>query len=256
MSKTVVFMGFLLCCILVAGQSFALSDAEFNSLAKSSADFRQADKDLNKYWKDTIGNLDGAYKKQVLNDQRQWVKSGWDKSAQNFMAQGMSKSAAYTKAIHERINQLRVIQENSNLGENEMGTAKADDYYNGDDSEKQQNTTSDKNQKEKLPIYYLYGKFPQKLNLTIRQLVNYFKAHGATVTLEDINSNLFAIMLLNTDPVTKKKLKDKLVFELIDKDKIACLTRYFVNGEEIFSPQKDNMLWGVLCTAEKEREKY
>lgn len=140
MPKTTIFLGILLCCILSAGQTFALSDAEYNSLAKNSSEFRQADKELNKFWKDTIGQLDGDYKKQVLNEQRQWVKTGWDKTAQKFMAQGLSKSAAYTKAIHERINQLRVIQENSTLSENEMGSAKADDYYNASENTEPEKT--------------------------------------------------------------------------------------------------------------------
>lgn len=135
MPKTTIFLGILLCFVLSAGQTFALSDAEYNSLAKSSSEFRQADKELNKFWKVTIGQLDGDYKKQVLNEQRQWVKTGWDKTAQKFMAQGLSKSAAYTKAIQERINQLRVIQENSALSENEMGSAKADDFYNAQDDD-------------------------------------------------------------------------------------------------------------------------
>ena len=50
MPKTTIFLGILLCCILSAGQTFALSDAEYNSLAKNSSEFRQADKELNKFW--------------------------------------------------------------------------------------------------------------------------------------------------------------------------------------------------------------
>ena len=61
--KLPFFLGILLCCILSAGQTFALSDAEYNSLAKNSSEFRQADKELNKFWKITIGQLDGDYKK-------------------------------------------------------------------------------------------------------------------------------------------------------------------------------------------------
>ncbi len=75
MPKTTIFLGILLCCILSAGQTFALSDAEYNSLAKNSSEFRQADKELNKFWKITIGQLDGDYKSKVLNEQRQWVKN-------------------------------------------------------------------------------------------------------------------------------------------------------------------------------------
>lgn len=142
MPKTTIFLAILLCCILSAGQTFALSDAEYNSLAKNSSEFRQADKELNKFWKVTIGQLDGDYKKQVLNEQRQWVKTGWDKTAQKFMAQGLSKSAAYTKAIQERINQLRVIRENSSLGEDELGNAKADDYYNASENTEPEKTGS------------------------------------------------------------------------------------------------------------------
>ncbi len=56
------------------------------------------------------------------------------KRPKKFMAQGLSKSAAYTKAIQERINQLRVIRENSSLGEDELGNAKADDYYNASEN--------------------------------------------------------------------------------------------------------------------------
>lgn len=120
--------------LLVSAQPVhALSDAEYRQLVKTSPEFRDADRRLSAFWKEIYGNLEGEYKKEVMAGQREWVNNGRDAAARKYMAQGMNKGQAYAKAVDERINVLRVIQENSQLSEDQAGSAKADDFYNAVD---------------------------------------------------------------------------------------------------------------------------
>ena len=122
---------FVLGVLLISVQSAtALSEPEYQQLVKTSPEFRDADKRLSAFWKEVYGSLDGEYKKEVMAGQREWVKNGRDAAARKYMAKGMDKSQAYAKAVDERINVLRVIQENSQLSEDQAGSAKADDFYN------------------------------------------------------------------------------------------------------------------------------
>lgn len=133
--------------------SYAISESEYESLLKNSSILREADNNLNDYWKEVWNSLEGDYKRQVLADQRLWVKTGRDEAAEKYIAQGMDKASAYAKSIQERINQLRVIKENNALSEEEAGSAKADDFYNSDEvtkTEKQGSLSDQENENKQL----------------------------------------------------------------------------------------------------------
>lgn len=125
---------FVLGALLISAQPVAaLSEPEYQQLVKTSPEFRDADRRLSAFWREVYGGLEGEYKKEVMAGQREWVKNGRDAVARKYMAQGMDRGRAYAKAVDERINVLRVIQENSQLSEDEAGSAKADDFYNATD---------------------------------------------------------------------------------------------------------------------------
>jgi uncharacterized protein YecT (DUF1311 family) len=112
--------------------AFALSTADYEKLLKTSPVIKKADAELNDIWKRVFKPLTGDYRKQILNDQRNWVKFERESDAQEFMQSGMSKEKAYEQAIKKRINRLRVVEYNSNLSEEDAaaGRARADDFYN------------------------------------------------------------------------------------------------------------------------------
>lgn len=133
MPKRIAFL-FVLGALLISAQpSAALSEPEYQQLVKTSPEFRDADRRLSAFWIEVYGSLEGEYKKEVMAGQREWVKNGRDAAASKYMAQGMDKGRAYAKAVDERVNVLRVIQENSQLSEDQAGSAKADDFYNATD---------------------------------------------------------------------------------------------------------------------------
>ena len=110
-------------------KSHALTENEYNELLQVPY-FKQADQELSAVWKEVYNKLSGAYKKQILNDQRQWLKSGRDTSAKALMEEeGFTIEDAYTIAVYLRIGDLYVIQHNNSLSPDQYGSAKADGYY-------------------------------------------------------------------------------------------------------------------------------
>ena len=125
-------LAMLIFCLRTAvfpAKSYALTDNEYNELLKVPY-FKQADKELTAVWKEVYHEVGGAYKKQILNDQRQWVKSGRDISAKALMEEeGFTKEDAYTIAVYLRIGVLYVISHNNSLSPDQYASAKSDDYY-------------------------------------------------------------------------------------------------------------------------------
>ncbi|WP_297219626.1 lysozyme inhibitor LprI family protein [uncultured Desulfovibrio sp.] len=110
-------------------KSYSLAENEYNELLKIPY-FKQADKELSAVWKEVYNSLHGDYKKQILDSQRQWLKSGRDKSAKALIEEeGFSIEDAYTIAVYLRIGDLYVIQHNNSLSPDQYGSAKADGYY-------------------------------------------------------------------------------------------------------------------------------
>ena len=122
----------LIFCLLTTvfpTKSYALTENEYNELLQVPY-FKQADQELSAVWKEVYNKLSGAYKKQILNDQRQWLKSGRDSSAKALMEEeGFTIEDAYTIAVYLRIGDLYVIQHNNSLSPDQYGSAKADGYY-------------------------------------------------------------------------------------------------------------------------------
>ena len=96
----------LIFCLLTTvfpTKSHALTENEYNELLQVPY-FKQADQELSAVWKEVYNKLSGAYKKQILNDQRQWLKSGRDSSAKALMEEeGFTIEDAYTIAVYLRI---------------------------------------------------------------------------------------------------------------------------------------------------------
>ena len=127
--------------LLYPVSSHALSDKDYKALMNSYEAFRQEDKQLNAIYKKIMKEADADYKKQIREDQRQWLKTELDAEADGYMLEGMSKAQASTKAYHRRYNVLRMVHENYNLPEEDKlaGRVKDEDYYNAmEDAEEEE----------------------------------------------------------------------------------------------------------------------
>ena len=86
--------------------AFALSDAEYLRMKKSSADFAEADEFLTDAYNNVKSVMSRSDFASIKEEQREWIKSGRDKAARAFMREGYSKMEAYTKATEERAEEL------------------------------------------------------------------------------------------------------------------------------------------------------
>lgn len=87
--------------------SFSMTDEFYNQLKNNSQKFRNIDKQLNITWKNVTSNMSKADKSKLSEDQSNWIKSGWDKRAEQLeVEQDFSNEDAYTRACEERIKYL------------------------------------------------------------------------------------------------------------------------------------------------------
>ncbi len=104
---------FVLLCfvfVFIATNVFALSETEWQKLNNSSFIFKQSEQELNKVWKEKYKPMpESPQKKALLEDQRNWLKSGRDAVAQAYIKQGMEYAQAYTQATFDRVGYLNVI---------------------------------------------------------------------------------------------------------------------------------------------------
>lgn len=85
----------------------ALTNAEFKQLMQYP-EFRAADQELGRVWKDVYGSRTGQARKDLLKEQRQWLKEGRDRTAEDYMQfAGMDIVQAYTRAVQDRIDALQ-----------------------------------------------------------------------------------------------------------------------------------------------------
>ena len=97
-----VVLSFALC-----GTSYALTDAEYAVLKKTSPEFAQSEKELNSTWKSLMSRVPNeATKKSMIKEQSQWLKDR-DVEAKRLMASGKGKGAAYAEANHNRVDVLK-----------------------------------------------------------------------------------------------------------------------------------------------------
>lgn len=84
--------------------AFALSNAEYKAMMRNSA-FARADRKLNETWKRVTGMLSGSALERLKQNQREWIKTGRDSSAKEYIGE-YSRVEAYTIATNLRTDEL------------------------------------------------------------------------------------------------------------------------------------------------------
>lgn len=88
--------------------AFALSDAEFLKMKKDS-DFREADKHLNRVYKEAQNSMTKSDFEKIKSEQSNWIKSGRDEAAKKLLKQNQahySKTEAYTEVTLQRAKEI------------------------------------------------------------------------------------------------------------------------------------------------------
>ncbi len=117
----------LLCVLCVP--AFALSDAKYLQMKKDH-NFAAADKQLNLAYKEAKKIFKKEDLQGFIEDQRDWIASGRDRRAKQFMAEGFSEIEAYTKATIERAEGILAWAYGSHL----IDVREIDDaYYDNED---------------------------------------------------------------------------------------------------------------------------
>ena len=99
-------MSIIAVVLVFAVPAFALSDAEYLRMKKSSANFAEADEFLSDAYNNVKSVMSRSEFASIKEEQREWIKSGRDEAARAFMNEGYSKMEAYTKATEERAEEL------------------------------------------------------------------------------------------------------------------------------------------------------
>ena len=89
---------------MVCSSAMALTDREYKAMLQTSSEFRQADAELTRAWKRVYGLLNGREKRDLLENQRQWVKTGRDAAARKM--RGMGRAEAYAAVSRARAEYL------------------------------------------------------------------------------------------------------------------------------------------------------
>ena len=97
--------------LLLSVPSFALSDAEYLRMRKSSADFARADKRLSTVWTNLKKSLPKNVFTRLQAEQREWIESERDKAAEKYMTRGRDRDEAYALATNRRIEELEEWEE-------------------------------------------------------------------------------------------------------------------------------------------------
>ncbi|MBQ7268201.1 MAG: DUF1311 domain-containing protein [Synergistaceae bacterium] len=99
----------LMLVFLMSLPAFAISDSEYLRMRKSSSDFARADKRLNQVWSGLKKSLPKNVFSQLAKSQSEWVKSGRDEAAEQYISDGYSRMEAYTMATNDRADDLPKI---------------------------------------------------------------------------------------------------------------------------------------------------
>ena len=105
--KKKFFMSFLFLVTILATSVFALSDAEYKKMMKNP-EFARADKRLNQTWKKVSKSLKGSALDRLKQNQREWINTGRDASAEEFMGD-YSRVEAYIIATNLRADELPTL---------------------------------------------------------------------------------------------------------------------------------------------------
>lgn len=106
-----------------ASSAFALPDAEYEKLKSSSTNFRYADGRLNQAWK----GLSKKLKKEMLPEQRSWLKTGWDQEAKAYIESGQGRDCAYALPALYRAAVIEAADFNSQV--DHPGAEKPDEFF-------------------------------------------------------------------------------------------------------------------------------
>lgn len=131
--KNLVFA--LLATVLFCAPAYAMSEAAFQKLYNSSPVLQKADKQLNRTWKEVSKSVPKRNMKYLKEAQREWIKYGRDEIAQEYMDEGYGRACAYAISTMRQVKNLRVLEFNYNLSDDELGRAKADDAFWDEDND-------------------------------------------------------------------------------------------------------------------------
>lgn len=101
----------LILLIALSSSAFALSDAEYRRLKRTSSDFRRADNELTEVWKDLKESLSSKVFAELQKNQREWIRKGRDDAARKYIREGYSRAEAYTMATNDRAEILPGLAE-------------------------------------------------------------------------------------------------------------------------------------------------
>ena len=117
--------------LLLPAIAHALSDADHKRLQQTCPAYVRADEELGKYWKSVLLKLTPQQRKEALNQQREWVRTGRDAMAREFMKAGLSFEDAYVRAIIRRIHELDALVYYQSMSKEDIarGAVKTDSYF-------------------------------------------------------------------------------------------------------------------------------
>lgn len=104
----------LVLVLAVSASAFALSDAEYRRLKRTSSDFRRADNELTQVWKELKESLSSKVFAELQKNQREWIRKGRDDAARKYIREGYSRTEAYTMATNDRAELLPGLAEELN----------------------------------------------------------------------------------------------------------------------------------------------
>lgn len=263
-----VLVAFLVMCtsLLCVRTVQALTEQEYQALLEIPY-FQQADKDLSSIWKEVYAELHGAYKKQVLADQRQWLKKGREENAKFLMEKkNLGIAEAYTVATYLRIGELSVIQYNNGSG---SGYPRPDDYYADQMYEKAMDVIQKLGGKKStgeeetiaadwnsLYITYLTWRgAPYPLQITVKQFLAWAKMKGMSCQWGSVDNHVAILNITAIDKVKNVEEFYRIVFETAPNINRAVVTRCLQDDFEFTGQYKDNIFLRTFIAAESERNK-
>lgn len=102
----------LVLVMLAVSPAFALSDSSYIKMKKNSPEFARADKRLSNVWTNLKKSLPKRVFTELQKNQREWIASGRDEAADEYMDEGYSRAEAYTMATNDRADALPQIAAN------------------------------------------------------------------------------------------------------------------------------------------------
>ena len=105
----------LVLVLAVSTSAFALSDAEYRRLKRTSSEFRQADNELAAVWKELKESLSSKVFAELQKSQREWIRKGRDDAARKYIREGYSRAEAYAMATNDRAELLPGLADELNM---------------------------------------------------------------------------------------------------------------------------------------------